>query len=114
VIFVGNKLNKDAQLAVGGEVVNKLATFKADLCFLGTNAIDVNAGITDASWEIIEVKKAMVRSAGKLVSMVISEKLNTVQPMQVCEMSEVDVLITELEANHEKLRPYRDLGIEVR
>ncbi|HMP92410.1 MAG TPA: DeoR/GlpR family DNA-binding transcription regulator [Phnomibacter sp.] len=113
VLFVGNKLNKEAQLAVGAEVTSKLSTLKADLCFLGTNAIDVQAGITDASWEIIEVKKAMIGAADKVVSTVISEKLATVQPMQVCSIQQVDILVTELEAQDERLKPYQDAGVQV-
>lgn len=111
VIFIGNKLNKTAQMAVGAEVVRQLASLRADLCILGTNAIDPVAGITESAWEIIEVKKEMIRVADKVVSMAISEKLNTVQPLNVCPISEVDTLVTELNPDHPLLVPYRQAGI---
>ena len=41
VIFLGNKLLKSAQMAVGAEVVQRLGQIKADLCILGTNSIDL-------------------------------------------------------------------------
>ena len=51
VIFLGNKLLKNAQMAVGAEVVQRLSEIKCDLCFLGTNSIDVElSGDTTAWW----------------------------------------------------------------
>lgn len=113
VIFLGNKLLKNAQIAVGAEVVQKLGTLKADLCFLGTNSIDVQNGITDLEWEVIEVKKAMIRAANKTISLAISEKLNSVQRLQVCPLSELDLLITEMQPDNELLVPFREAGLKV-
>ncbi|MEI6263694.1 MAG: DeoR/GlpR family DNA-binding transcription regulator [Sphingobacteriia bacterium] len=113
VIFLGNKLLKSAQMAVGAEVVLRLSQIKADLCLLGTNSIDPNYGITDLEWEIIEVKKAMIACSKKVVSLAISEKLNTVQHLQVCTLDKIDVLITELDAEDELLLSYKVPGIQV-
>jgi DeoR/GlpR family transcriptional regulator of sugar metabolism len=113
VIFIGNKLMKNAQMAVGAEVVQKLAGVKADICFLGTNSIDLEHGITDLEWEIIEVKKAMIQAAKKTVSLSISEKLNSAQRLSVCPIEDVDILVTELAVNDSKLEPYRLKGIQL-
>lgn len=113
VIFIGNKLDKNTQTAVGGEVVKKLAGIRADICFLGTNSIDVKAGITDSEWEIIEMKKSMIESADHLVSMAISEKLNVSQRLQVCKIERVNTLITELDKDHPVLQPYHKAGLRV-
>lgn len=111
VIFLGNKLLKNAQMAVGAEVVQRLSEIKCDLCFLGTNSIDVENGITDLELEVIEVKRAMIKSANKTVSLAISKKLNTTQRMIVCKLEEVDILITELEPGDELLKPYQAKGV---
>ena len=113
VIFIGNKLLKNAQMSVGAEVIQRLSQIKADLCFLGTNSIDANFGITDLEWEIIEVKRAMIKCAHKTVSLAISEKLNTIQRLQVCRPEEIDMLITELEPEDPILTPFREKGITV-
>lgn len=100
-------------MAVGAEVVQRLGQIKADLCLLGTNSIDLNFGITDLEWEIIEVKKAMIACAQKTVSLAISEKLNSSQRLQVCPLDQVDVLITELDPTDEKLAPYAKRGLSI-
>jgi DeoR/GlpR family transcriptional regulator of sugar metabolism len=113
VIFIGNKLLKNAQIAVGAEVIKRLGEIKCDLCFLGTNSIDAEHGITDLELEVIEVKRAMIRSAKKTVSLAISKKLNTVQRMVVCNIEEVDMLITELDPGDELLKPYHSKGVTI-
>lgn len=113
VIFVGNRLSKNTQMAIGAEVIERLSKVKADICFLGTNSFDANYGITDMEWDIIEVKKAMIRSAQKTVSLSISEKLNSIQKLQVCKPEEVDVLITELEPSSQLLNAYLEKGIHI-
>ena len=113
VIFIGNKLLKNAQMSVGAEVVQRLSEIKCDLCFLGTNSIDVENGITDLELEVIEVKRAMIRSAKKVVSLAISKKLNTTQRMLVCRLEDVDMLITELVPTEEILKPYHSKGITI-
>jgi DeoR/GlpR family transcriptional regulator of sugar metabolism len=113
IIFLGNKLLKSAQMSVGAEVVVRLGQIKADYCFLGTNSIDVEEGITDLEWEIIEVKKAMIKCAQKTVSLAISEKLNSIQRLQVCRTEDIDILITELPVDAEILQPYKAKGVEI-
>ncbi len=113
VVFVGNKLNKNAQVAVGAEVIHRLGQIKADLCILGTNSIDSEFGISDLEWEIIEVKRAMIKCASKTISLAISEKLNTIQRLQVCGPEEIEMLITELAPDNPILEPYRAKGITI-
>src|SRR5690606_35015203 len=97
----------------GGDAIEKIRQVNADLCFLGTNAIDIDHGVTDNDWDVVQVKQAMVSAAGKVVCMAISEKLQSFQPIRVCDIKDVDYLITELPPEHEMLRPFRDAGVTV-
>ncbi|NOT50655.1 MAG: DeoR/GlpR transcriptional regulator [Chitinophagaceae bacterium] len=113
VILIGDKISKNSKITVGSEAIAKIRSVKADLCFLGTNAIDTQHGITDNDWEVVQLKKAMIESCKKVVCLSIAEKVNTVQPIQVCGLGEIDTLITELEPGNPILQPYVDAGIEV-
>jgi DeoR/GlpR family transcriptional regulator of sugar metabolism len=111
VIFIGDKISKSAQISIGGEAISKIRQIKADLCFLGTNAIDVTNGITESDWDVVQVKKAMIETSEKVISLAISEKLNTVQRIKICEVNDIDVLITELDNEDDLLLPYQRAGI---
>lgn len=113
LIFIGDKVSKASQITVGGEAISKIRQLKADLCILGTNALDVMNGLTDNDWDVVQVKKAMIESSDKVVSLSISEKLNTSQRIKVCDLKEIDVLITELQPSHELLVDYKNAGLEI-
>lgn len=98
VISIGGKLMKNANLHIGASVVNQLAGLKADLCILGANAFSSEEGLTDLDWEVVQVKKALIRSAKKVAVISISEKLNTVKWLNICSASQVNYLITELDS----------------
>lgn len=106
LIFIGDRVSRNAQLTVGGEAIAKIGQFNTDLCFLGTNAIDLAHGLTDNDLEVAQVKRAMIRQSKQVVSLSIAEKINTVQKIQVCPLSDIDILITELQPDAALLQPY--------
>ena len=113
VIAIGDKISKNSRITIGSEAISKIKELRVDLCFLGINAINLDTGISDNDWDIVQLKKAMVESAERLVCLTISEKINTQQPIQICDATKINTLITELSPEDEKLRPYVNAGIIV-
>jgi len=113
VILIGDKVSKSAKLTIGGEAISKIKQVRADICFLGINAINLETGVTDNDWDVVQVKKAMIESAQKTVCLSISEKINSFQPIKVCGITEIQTLITELSPDDPILKRYRDAGLEV-
>jgi DeoR/GlpR family transcriptional regulator of sugar metabolism len=113
VIAVGDKISKNSKITVGSEAISRIRQLKADICFLGINAIDIENGVSDNDWEVVQIKRAMIDSAKKLVCLTISEKINTLQPIQVCDIKKIDTLITELDPDDPVLIPYVKAGITV-
>ena len=112
-ILIGGKVSTYSQTVIGGDAFLKLADMKADLCIMGTNAIDAVEGITDLEWETVEIKKAMFKASKKVAILAISEKLNTSMNLRVCPVNAIDYLITELETSHSRLQTYQALDIQI-
>ena len=113
VIVIGDKISKNSKITVGLEAVSRIRQLKADLCFMGINALNLESGVSDNDWDVVQIKKAMVESSQRLVCLTIAEKVNSQQPLQVCESSKIDTLITELSPDDSLLKPYRNAGIQV-
>ena len=113
VIAIGDKVSKNSKITVGSEAISKIREFRADLCFLGVNAINLETGISDNDWDIVQVKKAMIDSAEKLVCLTISEKIDSRQPIQICDLKKINTLITEISPDDHLLTAYRNAGITV-
>jgi DeoR/GlpR family transcriptional regulator of sugar metabolism len=106
VILLGGQLSKNAQITTGSQVVSQLADIKVDLCLLGANSVSIEEGITDSDWEVVQIKKAMVKAAQKTAIVSIAEKLDSIQKMKVCNLNAIDYLITDLNITDEKVAPY--------
>ncbi|MGZ3840394.1 MAG: DeoR/GlpR family DNA-binding transcription regulator [Flavisolibacter sp.] len=113
VIVIGDKISKNSKITVGLEAISRIRQLRADLCFLGINAINLDNGVSDNDWEVVQIKKAMIESAQKLVCLTIAEKINSQQPIQVCELKKIDTLITELAPQDPVLEPYIRAGINI-
>ena len=113
VIAIGDKVSKDSKLTVGADAIARIKELKADLCFLGVSAINLENGVSDNDWEVVQIKKAMVVASQKLVCLTISEKINSQQPFQVCDTNKIDTLITELSPNDPLLERYKRAGINL-
>jgi DeoR/GlpR family transcriptional regulator of sugar metabolism len=113
LIFIGGKMQKKAMVTIGMDVVQVLSKVKADICFMGSSSINVRLGLTEMGYEVSLVKKAMMEASDKVVCMVTSEKLNTKMPYLVCELNQLNTIITDLNPNNPILEEYIKAGVQV-
>jgi DeoR/GlpR family transcriptional regulator of sugar metabolism len=113
VISIGGQLSPSSHVHIGASVINQLSDIKVDLCLLGANGFSVQDGMTDSDWEVVQVKRAMIRAGKKLAILSIAEKLNSSQRMKVCGLNLINYLITELKPDNHILTPYSHLDLEL-
>jgi DeoR/GlpR family transcriptional regulator of sugar metabolism len=113
VIVIGDKLSKNSKITTGADALTRIKSLKPDLCFLGINSIDPQHGITDNDWDVVHLKQAMINASQKTICLSISEKINSIQPIHVCDLDKIDVLITELDPTHPLLAPFKEAGVTV-
>ena len=113
VIMMGGELSAGAQVAVGVATLNMLSEVRFDLCLLGTGYLHPEAGLTEVDWQVAQLKKAMIRASRKVISLAVAEKLNSVQRYKICQVNEIDLLITDLDPETDVLQPYRQVGLNV-
>lgn len=113
VILIGGLFSLNSQVTYGGNAINQLSEINADLCLLGTSAIDAKEGLTDTDWEINHLKKTMLKSSRKSAILCISEKLNTALRLKVAPLENIDYLVTELNATDQKLADYHVKNLEI-
>ncbi|MGO4904117.1 DeoR/GlpR family DNA-binding transcription regulator [Flavobacterium sp. W20_MBD1_R3] len=113
LIFIGGKMQKNAMVTIGLDVVHVLSKLKADICFMGASSINVRLGLTEMGYEVSIVKKAMMQASDKVVTMVSSEKLNTKMPYVVSELNQLNTMITDLNPKNPILEEYIKAGVKV-
>jgi DeoR/GlpR family transcriptional regulator of sugar metabolism len=113
VVMIGDKVSKDSMLTTGASAVQPIESIQADLCILGINSLDTQFGLSENDWEVVQIKKAMIKASKKTICIGISEKLNSQQKIKVANLDEIDILITELDPNHPTLLPFKHKGLTI-
>ena len=114
IIFLGGKIEKKSMVSLGNEVVNKFSNIHVDLCFLGTGSIGPLEGITEGSYEVSLIKRAIIAASDKVISLATSNKLGRRQSYTICKPAEIGLLITELDPTDDKLAEFAEVGIQLR
>jgi len=113
VIFVGGEISKDAQISIGASAIHYLSDIRLDYSFIGTGYVDSVYGLTEFDWDIVQVKKAVIKSSKKTVLLSISEKLNSQHRYKTCDINAINTLITELEPDNSLLNLFRNHDLRI-
>ena len=106
VFLLGGKLSRNTNIVTGSQVINELSDLRVDLCLLGTNSLSIEEGITDSDWEVVQIKRAMIKCSKTLAILSIAEKLNSNQKMRVAPLKEVSYLVTDLDITDNRLKDF--------
>ncbi len=112
--FLGGELLSGVPVTVGTDTINLLSEVNADVFFIGTRSLNVEKGLTDIDRSEVLVKRKMAEHSKKVVSVALSEKLNSVQNFNIIPIEKLDILITELSPENQALSLYKNIpGLEL-
>ena len=112
VFFAGGRLFRDSMINTGPDTIRFFESIRADICFLGICSIDLDVGITGHHYEECAVKKAMIKSSGKVIALSTPEKLNTAEAFHIAPIEALYGMITS-SPELDLLAPYKKAGISV-
>lgn len=113
VIMVGGQISKESQIAIGANTIHNLAEIRVDFSFIGTGYVDAIYGLTEFDWDIVQIKKAVIKASKKTVLLSISEKLNSQHRYKTCDINAINTMITELDATDQLLHPFKNHDIKL-
>ena len=112
-ILLGGTLRHDSPDLVGGVTDQNLETLRADLAFIGVDAIDRQGRIYNASPNLGRMLRRMRLAANDAYAVADSSKLGATALMRFGTLSEWTGLITDASADPGVLRSLRRSGVKV-
>lgn len=86
---------------------------RTDIAFVGSNGIDVAAGVSNLSLAEADVKRRFMDNAARTILVADSSKLGVVRASKVCGVDGIAVLVTGQEADEAGVALLRDTGLKV-
>lgn len=111
IISTGGTLKENYLALVGPKALEGIHSFNADKVILSCKGIDMEKGITDANEMFSQVKKAMLSSAKQKILAVDSTKFEAVAFSKICEVTDLDMVVTDVKPSDAWLEYFRDKGI---
>ena len=114
VISTGGTLKEGGLALVGYQTEKMLAGFHVDMAICSCKGIDENVGITDSNERDSAIKNAMFKSAKNRILAVDSTKFGHASFVKVCDLGDVDVIVTDTEPEQNWLNKLSQCGVEIK
>jgi DeoR family fructose operon transcriptional repressor len=110
---LGGRVRGITQTAVGDATVRAMADLRVDIAFLGTNGISPAHGFSTPDEAEAATKRAMAGAAQRVIVLADSSKLGREHLVRFAGVDDIDVLVTDGEADPGVVAELETLGIEV-
>lgn len=95
---------------LGGPLLERI---NAHTVFLGCNGIEAHSGVTNVNLPEAEIKRRMLRAARRRVIVADGSKVGQVKLAYLCNIDEIDLLITDNSADPAVIKMLRERDLEV-
>jgi len=95
VISPGGVLDRVTMNFLGRHTENFLRELNSDKAFISTSSISIKAGLTEPNPQQAYVKKIMLSNSQQKVLLIDSSKFDEVALNRICDLEELDVVITD-------------------
>jgi DeoR/GlpR family transcriptional regulator of sugar metabolism len=114
LLLLGGVVRRAYLSMVGVLTEDALTQIHADRAFLGTSGIRSDGRVLDSTRVEVPIKRAMIRAADQVVLLADRHKFPGTGALRVCDMADIDVLVTNEGADEPTLRTCARAGVEVR
>ncbi len=113
VILTGGALQKDSSTLIGPLAEDVLRRISADTLFHGVDGIDYEIGLTTPDVAEANTSQVMMQRAGENILLVDSSKFGRRSLGVICQMKDIDKIITTKKMDKAEIQKLNELGVEV-
>lgn len=95
VTLVGGQLSRNNLTTSGMSSINFIKSINIDIAFMAASAFSLKSGFTIGDFNECELKKAVIKRAGKVVLMIDKSKIDKNMPFTFATLKDIDVLISD-------------------
>jgi DeoR/GlpR family transcriptional regulator of sugar metabolism len=106
---------RPGELSLTGSLTETcFSQLRFDTCVMGPCGIDAGAGVTTHLLAETAVKRAAANASQRVIAVADSSKLGRVAFGHVCDLDDIDIVITDVEADEQMVDELRAAGVDVR
>lgn len=114
VLCCGGVLNQPNAIFIGPQAENFFHSYRVDKAIISASGLTLKDGFVDPSPIYDSMKRVMCRSARQRIAMLDSSKIGKGALSRVMGLTEVDMLVTNDDADKDLINALIDRGVDVR
>ncbi|MBY6136975.1 DeoR/GlpR family DNA-binding transcription regulator [Leisingera sp. XS_AS12] len=95
LILAGGTVRQSDGAIVGEDAVAFIARYKVDFAVIGASALDADGAVMDHDPREVSVARAILKNARQRVLVCDGSKFERSAPVRICDLSDLDVVITD-------------------
>ncbi len=112
VLSTGGMLKEGALALTGTSAEKMISSYHVDTAICSCKGVDTELGVTESNEMDTLIKQAMFSSAERKILAVDNEKLDKKSFVKVCQLKDIDVLVTDSEPSEKWKEHCKTLGVE--
>jgi DeoR/GlpR family transcriptional regulator of sugar metabolism len=113
VSLIGGRLDPRAGACIGAQALEAVSGLRADLCFIGTCAVDAEAGLWAIDGEEAPLKRALLAASSRCIAVATNDKLGTQAAYRVGGLEQIDLLVIEHDAPDAQAQAFQQRGVDI-
>lgn len=111
--ILGGKLRAGEYTTFGPDTIAQIDNYNADFAFISAGGIHPENGITDYSTDDVASRLAMIKRSKSAFVLATSDKLGKTALRHVCDVKEIQGVITDSNVSDTQIAQFRNAGIEL-
>lgn len=108
LILAGGAVRPSDGAIIGEAAVEFISRFKADFAVIGASSIDEDGAILDYDAREVSVARAILKNARTRILVADATKFDRTAPVRICDIADIDVLVTDKAPSEAFMRVARD------
>lgn len=113
IIFCGGMYNFDERSCFGEDAKKLVSQLNIDIAFIGVGGVSLHEGLTETFYDGVDMLRSFIRAAQRTIVLVDSSKFDKVALIKVCNLNEINMLITDSSIKSKVLQKYREEDIDI-
>lgn len=113
IISTGGTYRQDSMSFLSASTTAVISNYHADYAVMSCKGLDIFKGITDTRENNADLKKSFIRNANKVILAADSTKFNKISFVKICELADIDMIVTDVKPDDECIREFEKRNIEL-
>jgi DeoR/GlpR family transcriptional regulator of sugar metabolism len=113
IILLGGIVNGKDKSLKGALVENYIDLFHIDIAFISISGVSIKEGATEFELDTIPIQKKLIKRSRQKILLADSSKFGVVSLLKVCDLNDVDCIITDSNLKDTIYEKYKERGISV-